>query len=161
MNDKLMMQFMLSLMLMLVSRETLLEGMRSTNFVGLSGQVRFRRDGSLMEGKSSSAFPIINVVVKIYREMGIWLKGRGFYRDEREMGQGAPTSAVNENLIGTIYCTGGAVEKIPVGWRKLRVGVPASMMFNKFVEYDSERKVKGCDRVLYSGLHEGEGAADL
>jgi len=85
---------------------------------------------------------------KNLREMGIWLKGRGFYRDEREMGQGAPTPAVNENLIGTIYWPGAAVEKIPGGWRKLRVGVPASMMFNKFVkvEYDSERKVKGCDR---------------
>lgn len=127
-----------------IAGETLLTGMQLTNFVGLNGRIRFRRDGSLIEGMSSSAFRVINVVGGSYSEMGFWLNGRGFCRNENEVNRGFLAPTVNENLFGTIFWPGGSSGKVPGGWGKLRVGVPGRTTFDKFlkVEYDSEGKTK-------------------
>ncbi|ONK81101.1 uncharacterized protein A4U43_C01F25310 [Asparagus officinalis] len=120
-----------------ISGKSLLEGIQSSDFVGLSGRVRFRRDGSLIEGKGTLAFRVINVVGKSSRDMGFWLKGRGFYRDGAEQ-------AASINLFGTIYWPGGAAEKIPGGWGKLRVGVPTRSLTELLVnvEFDGKGEVK-------------------
>lgn len=118
-------------------KTTLLEGILSSKFVGLSGLIRFRRDGGLPEGKGYSAFRVINVVGKSYRELGFWLEGFGFYKEEGEMLRRGP----RVDALTPVYWPGGP-ERVPSGWGKLRIGVPAHTTFNQFVkvvEYEGSR----------------------
>ncbi|KAG1358993.1 glutamate receptor 2.7 [Cocos nucifera] len=118
---------------------TLLEGILSSKFMGLSGLIRFRSDGGLPEGKGYSAFRIVNVVGKSYRELGFWLEGFGFYKEEGEM----VCHGEQVDALSPVYWPGGP-ERIPGGWGKLKIGVPARTTFDQFVkvEYDEGRKVK-------------------
>jgi len=102
-----------------------MEGIWSTKFIGLSGKIQFSRDGELVDGKDSSAFRVINVVGKSYREMGIWSKGVGFPGDERSI-----------SSLGAVYWPGGAAGGAPGGWSKLRLGIPARAVFDKFVKVE-------------------------
>nr|XP_010932698.2 glutamate receptor 2.7-like [Elaeis guineensis] len=118
---------------------TLLEGMLSSNFMGLSGLIRFRSDGGLPEGKGCSAFRVVNVVGKSYRELGFWLEGFGFYKEEGEMVR----RGQQVDALSPAYWPGGP-ERVPSGWGKLKIGVPAGTVFDQFVkvEYHEGKKVK-------------------
>ncbi|XP_073116986.1 glutamate receptor 2.1-like isoform X2 [Elaeis guineensis] len=120
-------------------RKTLLEGILSCKFIGLSGPISFRRDGSLAEGKGFPAFEVVNIVGKGYKELGFWVKGSGFFSGEGEMGLGRPVV----DVLGPVYWPGGPW-RVPGGWGRLRVGVPARTSFDQFVkvEHDETGKVR-------------------
>ncbi|XP_038987991.1 glutamate receptor 2.7-like [Phoenix dactylifera] len=117
---------------------TLLEGIISSKFMGLSGLISFRSDGALTEGKGYSAFRVVNVVGKSYRELGFWLEGFGLYIEEGEMVRRGPPV----DIFSLVYWPGGP-ERVPSGWGKLKIGVPARPVFDQFVkvEYDEGKKV--------------------
>ncbi|XP_008781483.2 glutamate receptor 2.7-like [Phoenix dactylifera] len=119
--------------------KTLLEGILSCKFIGLSGPISFRKDGSLAGGKGSPAFRVVNVVGKTYKELGFWLKGSGFVNEEGEMSLGRPAV----DVLGPVYWPGGPW-RVPGGWGRLRIGVPARTSFDQFVkvEYDETGKVR-------------------
>lgn len=120
----------------------LLEGVLHGNFSGLSGSISFTREGSLPEdGRRNSAFRVLNVVGRSYRELGFWSEGYGFFEEEREMGHGRPAV----DVLRPVFWPGGT-ERTPGGWGMLRIGVPNHTTFDQFVkvEYDdSSGKVKG------------------
>ncbi|XP_010910252.1 glutamate receptor 2.7 [Elaeis guineensis] len=118
---------------------TLLEGILSSHFMGLSGFIRFRSDGGLPEGKGYSAFRVVNVAGKSYRELGFWLEGFGFYKEEGEMVR----HGERVDALSPVYWPGGP-ERVPSGWGKLKIGVPTTATFDQFVkvEYDERRMVK-------------------
>lgn len=118
------------------SNTLLEEGILSSNFIGLSGLIRFRSDGGLPEGKGYSAFRVVNVGGKSYRELGFWLEGFGFYKEEGEMVR----RGQQVDALSPVYWPGGP-ERVPSGWGKLRIGVPARTAFDQFVlvEYEGKR----------------------
>ncbi|XP_008781472.2 glutamate receptor 2.7-like [Phoenix dactylifera] len=120
-------------------RKTLFEGILSCQFTGLSGPISFRKDGSLAEGKGSPAFRVVNVVGKSYKELGFWLKGSGFVNEVGDMGLGRPAV----DVLGPVYWPGGPW-RVPGGWGRQRIGVPARTAFDQFVkvEYDETGKVR-------------------
>ncbi|RRT45952.1 hypothetical protein B296_00054785 [Ensete ventricosum] len=113
----------------------LLEGVLLGNFSGLSGSISFTREGGLPEaGRGTSAFRVLNVVGRSYRELGFWSEGYGFLEEEKGV-----------DVLGPVFWPGGTA-KTPGGWGMLRIGVPNHTTFNQFVkvEYDdSSGKVKG------------------
>ena len=117
------------------TKHTLLEGVQSTDLVGLSGRVQFGRNGDLVEGKGSSVFQVINVVGRSYKELGFWLNETWFYRDGREMDRGG----MKADSLGPVYWPGGS-SKLPGGWRKLRIGVPTMSHLLVRVEYNANGK---------------------
>ncbi|EHA8590826.1 glutamate receptor 2.7 [Cocos nucifera] len=125
----------------------LLEGILSSNFMGLSGLIRFRRDRGLPEGRGYSAFRVVNVVGRSYRELGFWLERFGFYEEEGEMvsrGQGV-------DALSPVYWPGGP-ERVPGGWGKLRIGVPARTAFDQFVKVDGKNVTGFCIDVFSETL---------
>ncbi|KAJ0971837.1 hypothetical protein J5N97_019796 [Dioscorea zingiberensis] len=112
--------------------KTLLEGILSSHFVGLTGYIRSGESGNLATKESSSAFQIINVVGKSYRELGIWYAEDGFYEGDEKV-----------DIFGPVFWPGGP-RGTPGGWGKLKIGVPARTTFDQFVEvkYDHKGKVK-------------------
>ncbi|WOL12416.1 hypothetical protein Cni_G21183 [Canna indica] len=128
---------------------SMLAGIRSTNFSGLSGFINLTEGGSL-----SSTFRVLNVVWKGYEELGFWVEGFGFYKNEGEMSRHGRVV----DVLRPVFWPGGT-EKIPGGWGKLRVGVPNHTTFEQFVkvEYDTDTwKVKNvtgfCIDVFYEIL---------
>ena len=117
--------------------EGLLERIQSANFLGLTGPVRFRRDGGLTNVKGSSAFQLINFVGQSYKKMGFWVSGFGFFEGE-EMDQSGPVA----HSLDPVYWP-GRPKKAPGGWGKLKIGVPAKAAFDQFVkvEYDDNKKM--------------------
>ncbi|URD89095.1 glutamate receptor [Musa troglodytarum] len=60
------------------SSVALLEGVLLGNISGLSGSISFTREGGLPEeGRGNSAFRVINVVGRSYRELGFWSERHG------------------------------------------------------------------------------------
>ncbi|XP_073117129.1 glutamate receptor 2.3-like [Elaeis guineensis] len=120
-------------------RKTLLEGILSCKFTGLSGPISFRRDGSFAKGKGTPAFQVVNVVGKSYKELGFWVEGSGFFKEEGDMGLGRPVV----DVLGPVYWPGGPWT-VPGGWGRLRIGVPARTSFDQFVkvEHDETGKVR-------------------
>ncbi|URD89092.1 glutamate receptor [Musa troglodytarum] len=123
------------------SSVALLEGVLLGNISGLSGSISFTREGGLPEeGRGNSAFRVINVVGRSYRELGFWSERHGFFEEETEMGHGRPVV----DVLRPVFWPGGT-GKTPGGWGMLRIGVPNHTTFNQFVkvEYnDSSGKVK-------------------
>ena len=119
--------------------EGLVERIQSTNFHGLTGPVRFQKDGGLMNVKGSSVFQLINFVGQSYTTMGFWVKGFGFFEGELEMDQRGPVAY----SLDPVYWP-GRPKKVPGGWGKLKIGVPARTAFDQFVkvEYDDNGKVR-------------------
>ncbi|XP_042466211.1 glutamate receptor 2.7-like [Zingiber officinale] len=120
---------------------TLWEGILTSNFLGLSGFINFSTIGTnLPQVRGFSAFRVLNVVGKSYKEIGYWSKGYGFYEDEEEMSQFGPTMVP---MLRPVLWP-GHMEKIPGGWGRLKIGVPNHTTFEKFVkvEYDDSGKLK-------------------
>ncbi|KAK1289729.1 Glutamate receptor 2.2 [Acorus calamus] len=102
----------------------LLNTMRRTSFVGLSGGFR------LVEGQlQSSAFEIVNVVGRWGRGIGFWTPANGLWRELDSPG----------THVGLVVWPGESWA-VPKGWvvpttgKKLRVVVPVKHGFKEFVE---------------------------
>ncbi|CAL9767272.1 unnamed protein product [Musa acuminata subsp. burmannicoides] len=111
-------------------------------FHDFSSEFQQRFDQDLPEdGRRNSAFRVLNVVGRSYRELGFWSEGYGFFEEETEMGHGRPVV----DVLRPVFWPGGT-ERTPGGWGMLRIGVPNHTTFDQFVkvEYDdSSGKVKG------------------
>ncbi|XP_058096443.1 glutamate receptor 2.5-like [Magnolia sinica] len=119
------------------SGRSLLDGILSSNFKGLGGEIRFK-DGKLA---NVPVFQIVNVVGRSYREIGHWSPLFGF--SEYATGEGSAE-------LGQVFWPGGP-PSIPSGWtatidlvadeKKLRIAVPAKSAFTQFVKvsYDESR----------------------
>ncbi|CAM8925474.1 unnamed protein product [Rhodiola kirilowii] len=122
--------------------KTILEGVLSANFSGLSGDIGFANRGL----SSPSVFRIVNLIGKSYKELDYWRPGIGF-------SEGLDTSVLNV-ISGSVNWPGGLVDRIPKGWsmptkqKPLQIGVPGRATFVKFVEVTSQ----GTSKPIYDGF---------
>ncbi|KAK1382202.1 Glutamate receptor [Heracleum sosnowskyi] len=114
--------------------KTLLKGILSSKFLGLSGKISFS-DGSLMD---SSNIGIINVVGKSYKELGFWLPELGFFKNVDQISNFTHSM----QKLGGVVTWPGDLSRVPKGWtmpsdaKKMRIGVPGRTAFEKFVKVD-------------------------
>ncbi|XP_039142774.1 glutamate receptor 2.1-like isoform X1 [Dioscorea cayenensis subsp. rotundata] len=118
---------------------SLLDGIKQSNFSGLSGEFFFK------DNKSSHvyAFQIVNVVGKSYRELGFWLPDNGFSKSLKRK-EGNETSM---KILGQVYWPGGpwSVPKgcvSPTSEKLLKVAVPAKTVFPEFLTVKKESDYK-------------------
>ncbi|KAL8090792.1 glutamate receptor 2.7-like isoform X2 [Apium graveolens] len=124
--------------------KTLLKGILSSKFLGLSGNISFR-DGSLLD---SSNLRIINVVGSIYKDLGFW-SSEGFLKTIDQVKGGAH----NMKKLGSVVNWPGNLTRDPKGWimpsdkKKMRIAVPAMTVYPNFVEVvnvsDSVHNISG------------------
>ncbi|URD98675.1 glutamate receptor [Musa troglodytarum] len=114
---------------------TTLQGILSTKFTGLSGFIEFTRDGFLPERRDRSAFRVLNVVGKSYKDLGFWSEGYGFFENETDMSRHERVV----DVLRPVFWPGGT-DKIPGGWGTLKIGIPKATTFDQFVkvEYDTD-----------------------
>ncbi|KAJ3687254.1 hypothetical protein LUZ61_016418 [Rhynchospora tenuis] len=117
-----------------VDNNSLMDNLPSINFTGLSGYFRpiIR---NVEEETGYSAFRVINIVGKSYKEIGFWLDGFGFYNDESQLNLRGSTFL---QQLSVVFWPGGT-QISPSGLRKLRIGVPEKSTWDGFVkvEYDN------------------------
>eukprot|EP00262_Sarcandra_glabra_P005182 TRINITY_DN16532_c0_g1_i1.p1 TRINITY_DN16532_c0_g1~~TRINITY_DN16532_c0_g1_i1.p1 ORF type:complete len:633 (+),score=38.08 TRINITY_DN16532_c0_g1_i1:64-1962(+) len=116
-----------SLVANMKQRQTLVSGVLSSAFMGLSGDISFK-DGELDQ---VPVFRIINVIGNIYKDVGFWSPKLGF--SEKFNGR--------NKALGRIYWPGGP-EWVPKGWASptgampMRIGLPRKTTFGEFVTVD-------------------------
>ncbi|CAM8928469.1 unnamed protein product [Rhodiola kirilowii] len=125
--------------------KTILDGVLSANFSGLSGDISFAN----RRLPSPLVFRIVNLIGKSYKELDYWRPGIGF-------SQGLDTENISvPNVIsGSVNWPGGLVDRIPKGWsmptkqKPLQIGVPGRTSFEKFVKVTSQ----GTSEPTYDGF---------
>ncbi|CAJ1973124.1 unnamed protein product [Sphenostylis stenocarpa] len=113
----------------------LLNNILQSNFVGLSGQMKFEPDRSLVH----PAYDVLNVVGTGLRRIGYWSNYSGLSIVSPEILYAKPPnrSSANQKLYSVIW-PGETVSK-PRGWvfpnngRQLRIGVPIRVSYREFV----------------------------
>ncbi|KAI9073699.1 hypothetical protein K1719_044363 [Acacia pycnantha] len=113
----------------------LLNNILQSNFVGLTGPVKFEPDRSLVR----PAYDIINVVGTGIRQVGYWsnYSGLSIVPPETLYAKPPNRSIVNQHLHSVIW-PGETLSK-PRGWvfpnngKKLRIGVPIRFSYRQFV----------------------------
>lgn len=116
------------------TQKMLLESILSSNFTGLSGEIRF--DGGVLF-QQSPVFRILNVIGKRYNELGFWSSGLGF----REGNIGGYGSESMEVWSDSVHWP-GKLRGIPKGWAMptkatpLKIVVPGNASFEKFVKVE-------------------------
>ncbi|KAK7400648.1 hypothetical protein VNO78_11887 [Psophocarpus tetragonolobus] len=141
------------------SRNTLLKEILSSNFLGLSGEIRFEAAQLLQ----NHTFRIVNVDRKTYRELDFWWTlERGFITNLTTEQGSTSISRNTENLSGVIWP--GKVNGVPKGWnvptkqKKMKIAVPGRTTFSKFVKVDHDEltnsfKYSGfCVEIFYKVL---------
>lgn len=124
--------------------QSLLQRLLRTNFTGLTGQVQFDSDKSLIH----PAYDIVNVVGTGSRRIGYWSNYSGFSVVPPEILYKKPpnTSASIQQLHSVIWP--GETATKPRGWgfsnnrKPLRIGVPNRVSYKEFVA-----KVRGPEGV--------------
>ena len=125
--------------------ETLLKEILSSDFRGLSGDVKFR-DGSLLD---SSYLKIINIVGKSYKELGFWTSEHGFLKNDSRVDNSTPSMKKLDSVVNWP----GDLTRDPKGWtmpsdaKRLRIGVPGATGFQKFLKVETVE-----DNLEYSGF---------
>ncbi|KAK2976666.1 hypothetical protein RJ640_017409 [Escallonia rubra] len=113
--------------------KNLLEGISSSNFGGLSGDIRFL-DGKLSE---TPIYRIVNIGGKRYRELEFWSSKFGFSGNLN-----FEQSGKNRLSPSLIIWPGDLVARVPKGWtmpiamKKMRIGVPDVSFFDQFVKVE-------------------------
>ncbi|RDX99915.1 Glutamate receptor 3.3, partial [Mucuna pruriens] len=113
----------------------LLKNILQSDFVGLSGRMKFEPDRSLVH----PAYDILNVVGTGLRKVGYWsnYSGLSIVSPEILYAKPANRSSANQKLYSVIW-PGETVSK-PRGWvfpnngRQLRIGVPIRVSYRAFV----------------------------
>ncbi|KAJ1387550.1 Solute-binding protein family 3/N-terminal domain of MltF [Sesbania bispinosa] len=124
------------------SPKIFLKEMLSSNFLGLSGKIKFEHQQTL----PSPILRIVNVIGKSYKEIDFWTEEYGFSKtlSFELAGQAVKNNEVTsttEGLAGPIIWPGN-VMSTPKGWRMptrakpLKIAVPRKTPFEKFVKYD-------------------------
>ncbi|XAR66534.1 hypothetical protein NMG60_11012806 [Bertholletia excelsa] len=114
--------------------EVFLRNILSSSFVGLSGNIRFN-DGSLSQYPST--FRIINVVGKVYNELGFWSSEIGF---SESPDNNRDASASMEGLWSDSVSWPGKLKNVPKGWampsdaKPMRIAVPGNASSEQFVK---------------------------
>ncbi|KAJ4976396.1 hypothetical protein NE237_001502 [Protea cynaroides] len=119
-----------------ITSNVLKDGILSSNFNGLSGEIWFK-DGEL---SNSPIFRIVNVVGKSYKELDFWTPEFGFskYLDDH--------SSTMERLNGPVTWPGG-LQRVPRGWglpndrKSMIIGVPNGTVFQKFVKVEQNENL--------------------
>jgi len=115
-----------------------------TNFTGLTGPVRFDKNGDLL----GSTFEIINIVGTGYRKVGYWenQSGLSVISPETRGSNSHTRHSVGQRLYDVIWP--GENKLVPHGWvftnngKHLVIGVPRKVGFQEFV-----RTIEGTDMV--------------
>ncbi|KAK3039912.1 hypothetical protein RJ639_027747, partial [Escallonia herrerae] len=113
--------------------KNLLEGISSSNFRGLTGDIRFL-DGKLSE---TPIYRIVNIGGKRYRELEFWSSKFGFSGNLN-----FEQSGKNRLSPSLIIWPGDLVARVPKGWtmptamKKMRIGVPDGSFFDEFVKVE-------------------------
>ncbi|GAU14587.1 hypothetical protein TSUD_96510 [Trifolium subterraneum] len=118
-------------------KKTLLQEIVSSNFLGLSGKIKFESEQLLQ----NPTLRIVNVDGKSYRELDYWTLENGFFTNisTKEGENGA--SRNSESLTGAVIWPGKLL-RVPKGWnlptkqKPLRIAVPGRTAFSKFVKVD-------------------------
>nr|KYP34140.1 Glutamate receptor 2.7 [Cajanus cajan] len=123
-----------------------LEKMLSSNFNGLSGNIRFR-DSHL---SNTPVLRVINLVNKEYKELDFWTPELKFaaslkiLKDKKTRGDYTTT-----NLTGPVVWPGGLISAYPKGWKMptdaepLKVAIPINPAFDNFLKVDSQKQYVG------------------
>lgn len=122
--------------------DLLLKNILQSNFVGLTGPIRFDSDRSLV----FPSFDIINVLGTGFRRIGYWSNYSGLSTVPPETLYSRPRnrSIANQHLYSVIWP--GETSLKPRGWvfpnngKQLRIGVPKRVSFQEFVS-----QVRGTD----------------
>ncbi|XP_059663865.1 glutamate receptor 2.9-like isoform X2 [Cornus florida] len=115
----------------------LLDNILSSNFTGLSGDIRFH-DGRLSH---AIGIRIINVIGRKYKDIGFWSSKFGF-SESLSTGKCGDSMEALGDVVNSLNWPGN-LKRVPKGWamptdaKKMKIGVPARTSFEKFV------KVKG------------------
>lgn len=125
----------------------LLQKILQSDFVGLTGPIRFTSKGSLVH----PAYDVINVIGTGFRQIGFWSNYSGLSTVPPETLYSRPPnrSSANQHLSNVIW-PGDTLVK-PRGWvfpnngRQLRIGVPVRVSYREFVS-----QVQGTD--LFKGF---------
>ncbi|XP_078152531.1 glutamate receptor 2.7-like [Carex rostrata] len=117
-----------------VNNKSLVDNLLSINFTGLSGNV-WPIIGNVEVAGDYSAFRVINVVGKSYKEIGLWLDGFGFYNNESQLNSQGSTLL---QQLDVVFWPGGT-RKTPGGLKRLKIGVPEKSIWDGYVkvEYDN------------------------
>ncbi|CAJ1939216.1 unnamed protein product [Sphenostylis stenocarpa] len=114
------------------SRKTLLGEILSSNFVGFSGEIRFKA-AKLVQ---NSIFRIVNVHRKGYIELDFWTPEDGFMSS-------LPTEQGSNSVSRSgVVIWPGKLNRTPKGWnlptkqKKMRIAIPGRTSFSKFVKVD-------------------------
>ncbi|KAL8090790.1 hypothetical protein AgCh_040019 [Apium graveolens] len=120
-----------------ITSKKLLKEILQSNFLGLSGNIRFH-SGSLLD---SSTLGIINIVGKGYKELGFWSPELGFLKNVTQVNGG---SGSLKTLDPAVDWPGDLPRlRDPRGWtmasktKPMRIGVPGKASFRKFVRVKS------------------------
>ncbi|PKI66522.1 hypothetical protein CRG98_013086 [Punica granatum] len=124
--------------------DMLLNDILQTNITGLTGQIKFNPDRSLVQ----PAYDVINVQQNGFPVIGYWsnYSGLSVVTPETLYAKPANRSSANQHL-NTVVWPGGTTTR-PRGWvfpnngRQLRIGVPRRVAYLDFVE-----QVNGTDEV--------------
>ncbi|KAJ4703591.1 Glutamate receptor [Melia azedarach] len=128
------------------SPKMLLENILSRNFSGLSGQICFR-DGKILNGET---LQIVNVVGKKYKELDFRLP-KSASSSERDAGD------VAEGLGDSVLWPGD-LKRNPKGWviptkeKPIRIGVPKTTFFEKFVKITSVGNLSNENKLQFDGF---------
>ncbi|WJX44269.1 hypothetical protein P8452_31266 [Trifolium repens] len=122
-------------------KKTLLQEIVSSNFLGLSGKIKFESE----QLSQNPTLRIVNVDGKSYRELDLWNLENGFFTNisTKEGKNGA--SRNSESLTGAVIWPGKLLT-VPKGWnlptkqKPLRIAVPGRTAFSKFVKVDYDAR---------------------
>ncbi|KAG4977267.1 hypothetical protein AAZX31_13G156400 [Glycine max] len=119
-------------------RKTLLTEILSSNFPGLSGEIRFEAAQLLQ----NPTFRMVNVDKKSYRELDFWTLKRGFITSLTTEQGSDSVSRNTESLRGVIWP--GKLVRFPKGWNlptkqnPMQIAVPGRTSFPAFVKVDPD-----------------------
>ncbi|CAK9162008.1 unnamed protein product [Ilex paraguariensis] len=142
------------------SPSTLLKSILSSNFTGLSGDIRFHAG----ELAGSSLFRIVNIVGKRYKELGFWSSRFGFSESLVIEESGHENITDGMEALSSLVNWPGDLKRVPKGWamptdaKPMKIGVPTTLYFHKFVKNDwdaslNEWKFSGfCIDLFYEVL---------
>ncbi|KAK4476803.1 hypothetical protein RD792_015963 [Penstemon davidsonii] len=136
--------------------EQLRDNILRTNMTGLTGNISFGSDKSIM----NPAYDILNVIGKDFKQIGYWsnYSGLSVLPPEILYTRAPNRSSSNQQLSGVVWP--GKTKVKPRGWvfphngRRLRIGVPDRVSYKAFVSLNEKtNKIEGyCIDVFLAAI---------